>query len=229
MKTIYLYLSFCILLFIGCDDNGDDGYYHDRNKVYFLEDSVLVRLGEMPVEVKKYVYRVPVKVLGKPVQENTKFRVKVDQKATTAPLNSYTAIPQEIEVLKDSVNAYIPVELIRDNIEGEIDTTFRIVLYLESSENFELGPQESLETRILFTNYLMKPDWWVYLESLYWGPYQKEKYQKMIEIWGGPISFDDYALKMTQVIYCGYEMYLYFQKHPEYNMVFPDGAPWPYE
>ena len=60
------------------------------------------------------------------------------------------------------------------------------------------------------------------------GTYQKEKYQKMIEIWGGPITLDDYSYKMVKLINVAKEMYEYFQEHPEYGMEFPPCISWPH-
>ena len=43
------------------------------------------------------------------------------------------------------------------------------------------------------------------------GAYRPEKYQKMMEYWGGPISYEEYVSRMIQVILCGKKMYDYFK------------------
>ncbi|MCR9011548.1 DUF4843 domain-containing protein [Gabonibacter chumensis] len=213
----------------GCSDNGDSGFYDNVYRVYFPEDSILYSFGDKPVEMTSYTVNVPVKILGLPAREGMKIRISVDGKATTAPAEAYRAIPTELSVKKDSVMAYVPVELIRANIPSESDTTFRIVLRLEPNEDFGLGVKESLQTVVVFGGFLAEPEWWRGMQDYFWGPFQKEKYQKMMEIWGGPISNDDFMRKMAKVVTVAKEMYDYFQAHPEYGMEFPPFISWPYE
>ena len=63
-----------------------------------------------------------------------KVKVKVDPQKTTAGSDLYATIPEEIEFKKDSIVTYIPVELLRDNITSEKDTTFQICLTLVANE-----------------------------------------------------------------------------------------------
>ena len=230
MKKLYtLLLMFTTCLLAGCDENGESGYYEDIDRVYFLEDSIVCRLGEMLMDVEIYTVKVPVKVLGAPFDENRVFRVNVNKELTTAPEDIYTSLSTEFVVDKDSVNAYIPIELLRNKIDPMVDTVYRIVLDLEENDKFGLGVQEKLQSKVVFSNYLQEPDWWYALEFMYWGDYRPEKYQKMMEYWGGPISFEEYTSRMVQVILCGKKMYDYFKLHPEFGMEFPETAPWPYE
>ena len=228
----YIYIVFTILamyLSVSCDENGDSGYYEDQDRVYFVEDSIICRLGEMSIDVEKYIVQVPVKVLGNNVGTERKFKVTLDRKLTTALENFYTALPEEFVVNKDSVNAFIPIELLRHRIDSDKDVTYRIVLKLEDNDMFGQGVQEKLQTKIVFSNYLQEPDWWYTFSTMYWGTYQPEKYQKMMELWGGPISYDDLSNSMIKVILCAKDMYDYFQQHPEFGMVFPENIVWPYE
>lgn len=230
MRKLYtLLIVFAACLFAGCDENGESGYYEDIDRVYFVKDSLICRLGEMQMDVEIYTVQVPVKVLGGPLGESRKFKVNVNKDLTTAPGDVYILLPGEFVMDKDSVNAYIPIELLRSKIDPMIDTVYRIVLDLGVNDEFGLGVQEKLQSKVVFSNYLQEPDWWYALESVYWGDYRPEKYQKMMEYWGGPISFDEYASRMVQVILCGKKMYDYFKLHPEFGMEFPEATPWPYE
>lgn len=230
MRKLYtLLIVFTTCLFTGCDENGESGYYEDYDRIYFVKDSIVCRLGEMLMDVETYTVQVPVKVLGHPIGESRTFKINVNQELTTAPGNFYTSLPTEFVVDKDSVNAYIPVELLRSRIDPMVDTVYRIVLDLEINEAFGLGVQEKLRSKVVFSNYLQEPDWWYALEFMYWGAYRPEKYQKMMEFWGGPISYEVYASNMVKVILCGKKMYDYFKAHPEYGMEFPESTPWPYE
>ena len=230
MRKLYILLIvFTASLFTGCDENGESGYYEDKDRIYFVKDSLVCRLGEMQMDVETYTVKVPVKVLGQPLGENRMFKINVNQELTTAPGDSYTSLSTEFVVDKDSVNAYIPIELLRSRIDPMVDTVYRIVLDLEANDMFGLGVQEKLQSKVVFSNYLQEPDWWYALEAMYWGAYRPEKYQKMMEFWGGAISFEDYMNSMIKVILCGKKMYDYFKLHPEYGMEFPESAPGPYD
>ena len=230
MRKLYtLLIVFATCLFAGCEENGESGYYDDMDRIYFVKDSIICRLGEMQMGVETYTVQVPLKVLGEPWDENRMFKVSVNRELTTAPENIYTSLPTEFVVMKDSVNAYIPIELLRDRIDPMVDTVYQIVLDLEVNDTFGLGVQEKLQSKVVFSNYLQEPEWWYALEFVYWGAYQPEKYQKMMEYWGGPISFEEYSRRMVQVILCGKKMYDYFKLHPEFGMEFPESTPWPYE
>ena len=48
MRKLYaLLIVFATCLFAGCDENGDRGYYEDMDRIYFVKDSIICRLGEM--------------------------------------------------------------------------------------------------------------------------------------------------------------------------------------
>ena len=230
MKKIAYILVMCLGVWCaGCSENGDDGYYDDFYRVYFPVDSLNYAFGDKPVEMAKYTVKVPVQILGEPARADMKVNVKVDLASTTATAEAYTAVPSEITIPKDSIVGYVPVEIIRENVMDERDTVFRVVLQLEASPDFALGVKEGLRATVTFSNYLAEPEWWVGLKDVFWGPYQKEKYQKMMEIWGGPITLDDYFYKMVKLINVAKEMYEYFQEHPEYGMEFPPYIFWHYE
>lgn len=229
MKTYLLsFLLPLLFIFQGCEENGDDGYYDGISRVYFEEVTMHTALGAKPVEFTTFEVKIPVRVLGLPASRDMVFKVKVEESETTAPLNTYTLSADQFTIARDSIRGYVSVELSRNNISAEVDTTYTLTLVLEPNENFELGIEESRKMQLTFSNYLAEPSWWYVLESQYWGPYHPMKYQKMIEIWGGEISWDEYALKMTQVIYVGQDMYNYFQEHPEFGMEFPENIDWPY-
>ena len=117
MRKLYILLIvFAACLLAGCDENGESGYYEDIDRVYFVKDSLICRLGEMLMDVETYTVQVPVKVLGEPLGESRKFKVNVNKDLTTAPEDVYTLLPGEFVMDKDSVNAYIPIELLRSKI-----------------------------------------------------------------------------------------------------------------
>ena len=99
------------------------------------------------MDVETYTVQVPVKVLGEPLGESRKFKVNVNKDLTTAPEDVYTLLPGEFVMDKDSVNAYIPIELLRSKIDPMVDTVYRIVLDLEVNDEFGLGVKEKCRVR----------------------------------------------------------------------------------
>lgn len=230
MKKSILYQIFILLgiLIAGCDENGDDGYYDNAYRVYFPKTSMLCKLGTEPATVTRYTVNVPVSILGLGAKEGMKVKVKVDPQKTTAGSDLYATIPEEIEFKKDSIVTYIPVELLRDNITSEKDSTFQICLTLVANEYFALGIKENLGVEIKFTNYLGRPSWWGVFEQ-YIGRFHQKKYLKLMEIWGGEVTLLDVAAKEAKLILVCKEMYDFFMKNPEDGVVLPLHPMWPYE
>lgn len=47
MRKLYILLIvFAACLLAGCDENGESGYYEDIDRVYFVKDSLICRLGD---------------------------------------------------------------------------------------------------------------------------------------------------------------------------------------
>ena len=48
MRKLYILLIvFAACLLAGCDENGESGYYEDIDRVYFVKDSLICRLGDI--------------------------------------------------------------------------------------------------------------------------------------------------------------------------------------
>lgn len=230
MRKSILYQFFVLLsvLMAGCDKNGDDGYYDNRYRVYFPKTSMNYNLAAHPSSVKKFTVKVPVQILGVGAVEGMKVKARVDEQKSTAEARFYTPVAAEVVFEKDSFITYLPVELLRENISPDVDSTYQLTLVLEANEYFDLGIKENLETVVKFSNYLKQPSWWYGMRS-YIGAYHQVKYLKLMDIWGGEVTVQDIALKRIKVIEAFKEMYEYFQEHPEPGVVFPDVILWPYE
>lgn len=230
MRTILsgVLLAFGLLL-AGCDENGDSGYYDDIYRIYFPKDSLVYNFGDKPVELERYTVKLPVGILGTvALPGGMKVKIELDETASTAPAEAYVDISAEITIPGDSVVGYVPVELVRAKIPEE-DTVFKLVFHLRANEVFDLGIKENLRAVVTFSNYLAEPEWWPGLEDYFLGPYQPEKYQKLIELWGGPITVNDFYSSSALIVQKAKIMYNYFQEHPEYGMVFPEMIFWPYQ
>lgn len=226
MKRLYSLLNIIavLLLFASCESK-EDIFYDNLARIYFPSDSINYSFGDKPFSVQKFTLDFPVKIMGVQSKEIRKFKVEVDEENTTAIAGThYTALPSEFDVLADSVNAYIPIELLRAGISGE--EPLRISLKIIEGGDFTTGVKESLAAKLTFNNYLEKPEWWGAYEFSF-GVYQQEKYQKYIEIHGSAIDKSYAYSNFLAVMKEFKKVKEYFDAHPEYGIVFPADAWWP--
>lgn len=232
MKHIIIYITGLFLLFAlnACEEN-EDGYYDNIYRVYFPQDSINFSFGDKPDAIVRDTIYYPVKVLGLKVKQEMKFKISVNAKETTAEANKhYVALQKEYPVLVDSVDAYIPIELIRSTLSEE-EVSYKIVLNLETNGDFTTGIQESLRAVLTFNNYLEEPWWWSNMLGNYAPNYKPGMYRRMIAYYGKALD-DEYingnhylefmAVFKTQV-------YDYAQEHPELGWEFADGLWWPFD
>lgn len=231
MKKRFQHILGFIFLLAGLSacDNNNDGYYDNIARIYFNADSLNFSFGDKVSEYTRHTFYYPVKMLGMKATREMKYKVTADEALSTAQKDvHYVALQTEYALLVDSVNAYIPIELIRDQMP-ETDTSFRLVLKLVGNPDFETGITESLTAILTMNNFLEEPDWWKsMLSPSNYGPYQPGKYQRLIAYYGSPEKVAEapyldlmYAFK-TQV-------YDYGQAHPEAGFIFKDNIWWPFE
>lgn len=231
MKKIIWILTctaFMLAGFNSCDDN-NDGYYDNIPRIYFGADSLNYSFGDKIAEYNRHVFDYPVKMLGMKATREMKFKVEVDEEQSTARKDvHYAALQAEYSLLVDSVKAYIPIGLIRDQMP-ETDTSFRLVLKLTVSEDFQDGITEDQVAVLTINNFLEEPSWWKsMLTPDNYGPYQPGKYQRLIAYFGTPekVASASY-LEMMRAFKT--QVYDYGQEHPEAGFIFPDYIWWPYE
>lgn len=226
MKRLYTLLNIIIilLLFASCEKK-DDILYDNVARIYFPKDSINYSFGDKPFSVQKSIVDFPVKIMGVSTKTSRKFTVIIDEKNTTAESGThYTELPSEFEVLADSVNAYIPIELLRAGIQGE--ELFKISFIIVEGSDFKTGVKESLTATLTFNNYLEKPEWWGWMEGSL-GVYQQEKYQKYIEIHGSAIDKSYVSSNFIAVMKEFKKVKEYFDAHPEHGVTFPADGWWP--
>ena len=181
-----------------------------NNGVYFTKDTINYSFSVTPIEVKTYTYKVPFRIMGPTSGEQRTVKFRVDPQLTTAKEGVQYNLGQAV-VLPDSINGYIPVEILRDGLEGTYATgytKYKLHLILEENEFFQPTLDTASQHRILtFDNAIEQPEWlsahgekvWDVSTLGVWHPYKfikmveyfhaladilPETYKKMVEAYG---------------------------------------------
>ena len=217
MKNKLLYLMVGLVLLFSCEEN-EDGYYDNIPRIYFPEetDSLSFSFGDKVAEYTRHTIKVTVKMMGLNAVKEMKFKVVLNKELSTAEEGvHFSPIQPEYTLAVDSVNAYVPIELIRDNL-SEDEVTYKIVLDLEANADFELGSKENLRAVVTFNNYLEEPSWWMNMFVMYTVNYHRGMYQRLIAYFGEPLTEEfcnNNYLKVMLVF--KREVYDYAQEHPD--------------
>ena len=172
-----------------CEDTDYMTYDTSHNGTYFESDTLQYSFGVTPIEQRTHVVKIPVCVMGgiSDVARTIGFEVIDD---TTPAVEGVQYRLGEAVSLPDSVNGYIPVEVLRDGLEGsyaEGYVRYRLGLRLVPNESF--APTLSLDNQkfvLNFDNAVDMPDWYdaygkkVWQEK-YLGKWHPYKLIKMVE------------------------------------------------
>lgn len=210
-----------VLSFLGvlcaCEDN-EDGFYDNVYRIYFPEetDSLNFTFGDKMPEYQRHIIDLPVRLMGMKTTRELKFKVEIDTASTAEEGIHFAELKPEYTFLKDSVNAYIPIELIRNDLSDGYEDVYKIVLNLIPSEDFQLGSKQNLQATIIFNNYLEKPSWWDNTLGPGYALYHPGMYQRMIAYFGGPLDEEYVNNNFLKVVYVfKNEVYEYAKAHPE--------------
>lgn len=216
-KNIF-YLIVCSLFFLASCEENTDGYYDNVARIYFppATDSLNFSFGDQVMTYTRHIVYVPVKKMGTRAEQEMKYKVSLNKARSTATEGlHFTALEEEYPLLTDSVNAWLPVELIRDELSEE-EVIYKIVLDMEASADFELGSKENLQAVITFNNYLEEPNWWKEIFGKKTVKYHRGMYQQIIAYYGHPLERQyciDHFLEVQAVF--KREVYEYAQANPE--------------
>lgn len=165
------------------EEYSKDGFYHAQNAVYFhypeAQDTVrFYSFGALPVDSQKFVMNIPVRIAGVPQKHAQKFKLVVDTASTMKADVHYKALNLEPVIPVDSVDAVIPVTLLRNALSPDKDT-LKLILRLEATSDLALKYPKSNKVEIQVTNVLTPPPYWIYFES-YFGAFERRKYLMML-------------------------------------------------
>lgn len=184
MKTYNVILSALLsMLCLGACQKNERMLFEAKSAVYFsstLEgDSLSYSFASG--EKNEDVVNIPVRIIGASTQETRAIAFEIDPSSTAQEGVHYRDMPETITLLPDSVNAYLPITVLAENLDNE---SVFLVFRLLSNETFDLGFPEHISFKLNITDQLVKPTYWDIPLSLYYGSYSKAKHQLCIQIQG---------------------------------------------
>src|SRR5690606_13561463 len=121
------------VVFSSCQKTDLVSFDRSFSGIYFQQDSVYYSFGVTKLEVQEYVWQVPLRVMGGPANEDREIAVRVEASESTAVEGVHYELPASVVVHADSVNAYIPVRILRGEL-GEAD--YKLTFTLQENEDF---------------------------------------------------------------------------------------------
>ena len=165
------------------EEYSKDGFYHAQNAVYFhypeAQDTLrFYSFGALPVETQEYVMHIPVRIAGVPQKHAQKFKLVVDPASTMKAGVHYKELNLEPVVPVDSVDAVVPVTLLRNALSPDKDT-LKLILRLEPTSDLALKYPKANKVEIQVTNVITAPYWWEYYIDKF-GIFERRKYLMML-------------------------------------------------
>lgn len=155
-----------LILNNSCKETDYMTFDEDYSGIYFLKDSMHYSFGITPIEKRIHTHLVPLQILGKPASADREFNVIIlDATGNKEALEGVQfQLPEKMYVLADSINAYLPIEILRDGLAGDDNTGYtKYELRLQLVENNEFVPTLSpadQQVVVTFDNAVERPEWY---------------------------------------------------------------------
>ncbi len=184
MKTYNpLIFGMLSLLCLGACQKNERMLFEAKSAVYFSStlDGDSLSYSFASGEKNEDVVNIPVRIIGASTKETRSISFEIDPASTAQENIHYRDMPKNITLQPDSVNAYLPITVLADNLNNQ---SVSLILRLQSNDNFDLGFPEHVSFKLNITDQLVKPTYWDVPLSLYYGSYSKAKHQLCIQIQG---------------------------------------------
>ena len=235
-QTIYytLLLPVLAVLLAACDGItydgtfSEEGYYTGMRRAYFdKQDTVRsCSFALSGIDDQTRVLLIPVRMMGPKAATPIRLKLEVDP-ASTAQKGTQYELPDEIAFNTDSVNAYIPLTVLRAGLPKDSLGNVFLTLNLQPTDEYTTEKAFNNSITIKMNDFLAKPAWWDFeipgfsYRDYYWGPYTSIKYLKWLEF------YDMDPDKLNYVMSYTYDWTVtlpkvveYFREHPEYEQTF---------
>ena len=174
MNKLFVVISLSVaVLLTACKDDNYLKYDISYSGIYFTKDTLKYSFSVTPVEINSYEFKVPFKIMGAPSKAAREVAFVVNPELTTAVEGSHYILGKAF-IQPDSITGYIPVTILRDNLEGDYAngyTKYQISLQLIENNNFTPTLSATEQMRILrFDNSIDTPDWLDYKKEKIWVP-----------------------------------------------------------
>jgi hypothetical protein len=183
MKKVILYMCALAATQFSCQSEDADFVYDSKNNIYFgigttpgltmaeVEDLELLPPGMQDPRKMFYSFAenqkaidtvyIPVTISGLREPRERRFKAAIVSDSTTASAELHFKTLQEYYTIPaDSGSVLFPLILINKDPEME-QRTFQIKLELIPSEDFDVSVPESKYAKVMFSNRLEEPVWWI--------------------------------------------------------------------
>lgn len=170
----YIILS-CIgiLCLTSCNETEYLRYDTSHNGVYFTEDELKYSFSVSSDTIHSYLFKIPIQILGGISSETREVAYRINADSTDAVEDVHYILGRAM-IAPDSITGYIPITILRDNLEGsylEGYQTYRLCIELMENNNFTPTLDSLSQVRILrFDNAIDIPEWLNYKGEKIWRP-----------------------------------------------------------
>ena len=177
------------LLAASCSETDYMTFDSARDGVYFTRDTLTYSFSVTPMEVRTYTYHIPFRIMGATSSAPRQVAYAIVPDQTTAQKGVQYNIGEAI-LQPDSINGYIPVEILRDGLAGNYTdgyTKYTLTLDLKANGNFQPTLDSLSQRRTLtFDNAIEQPNWLSAHGEKVWtvsilGVWHPLKFIKMVE------------------------------------------------
>ena len=162
-----------VLVFSSCEDNDYLKFDMSHSGIYFTNDTLKYSFSVTPLEVKSYLFKVPVKVLGGLSSDEREVAYRINPDSTNAVEGVHYTIGEAV-IYPDSIEGYIPVTILRDSLKGSYADgyeRYRLCIELVKNKHFTPTLDSLSQVRILnFDNAIDIPEWFDYKNDKIWRP-----------------------------------------------------------
>lgn len=171
-KTIILSLM-SVLCFASCSETEYLKFDASHNGVYFTQEKLKYSFSVTSDSIRSYLFKMPIQILGRTSSMEREVAYSVNPDSTDAVEGVHYILGKAI-IAPDSITGYIPVTILRDNLEGsyaEGYKTYRLYIELEENGNFIPTLDTLSQARLLqFDNAIDIPEWVDYKGDKIWRP-----------------------------------------------------------
>ena len=162
-----------VLCFASCSETEYLKFDASHNGVYFTQEKLKYSFSVTADSIRSYLFKMPIQILGRTSSVEREVAYSVNPDSTDAVEGLHYILGRAI-IAPDSITGYIPVTILRDNLEGSYTEgykTYRLYIELEENENFTPTLDTLSQARLLqFDNAIDIPEWVDYKGDKIWRP-----------------------------------------------------------
>lgn len=162
-----------VLCFASCSETEYLKFDASHNGVYFTQEKLKYSFSVTADSIRSYLFKMPIQILGRTSSVEREVAYSVTPDSTDAVEGLHYILGRAI-IAPDSITGYIPVTILRDNLEGsyaEGYKTYRLYIELEENDNFTPTLDTLSQARLLqFDNAIDIPEWVDYKGDKIWRP-----------------------------------------------------------